>query len=119
MATVVRAELSPKNKHWIDKHRYYELKHFCLQYPVWKKSYLALDGMSNRPADLQTFTTNTSNGDPTARCAMAKSFYSDRMKMIERCAVKADRACIFERYSFHNMLRQPRQTGRIIKRRTV
>ena len=32
-----RPELSKKSPYWIDKHRYYELKHFCLQYPLWKK----------------------------------------------------------------------------------
>lgn len=37
MATVIRAEISRKNKYWINKHRYYELKHFCLQYPIWKQ----------------------------------------------------------------------------------
>ena len=45
-ATVLRPELSPKNKYHIDKHRYYELKHFCLQYPEWKKSYSAFDDTS-------------------------------------------------------------------------
>ena len=39
MATVIRAELSKNNKYWISKHRYYELKHFCLQYPEWQKEY--------------------------------------------------------------------------------
>ena len=32
MGTTLRAELSEKNPYWIEKHRYYELKHFCLQY---------------------------------------------------------------------------------------
>ena len=41
MATNIRAKLSEKNKYWIDKHRHYELKHFCLQYPSWKKAYYA------------------------------------------------------------------------------
>lgn len=36
----LKAELSKKNKYYIPKHRYYELKHFCLQYPEWKKQYL-------------------------------------------------------------------------------
>lgn len=27
-------ELSEKNPYWIERHRYYELKHFCLQYPI-------------------------------------------------------------------------------------
>lgn len=40
MSTVLRAELSRKNRYWISKHRYYELKHFCLQYPEWKKFHL-------------------------------------------------------------------------------
>ena len=26
-----------ENPYWIERHRYYELKHFCLQYPIWKK----------------------------------------------------------------------------------
>ena len=46
MVTVLRPELSPKNKYHIDKHRYYELKHFCLQYSEWKKSYSAFDDTS-------------------------------------------------------------------------
>ena len=39
MATVIRPEISEKSKYYIDKHRYYELKHFCLQYKEWKKGY--------------------------------------------------------------------------------
>lgn len=35
MATVIIPELSKKNKYYIPKHRYYELKHFCLQYGDW------------------------------------------------------------------------------------
>ena len=46
MATVIRAEISEKNKYWIDKHRHYELKHFCLQYPSWKKAYADFDDTS-------------------------------------------------------------------------
>ena len=33
MATTIRPEVSTRNPFWINKHRYYELKHFCLQYP--------------------------------------------------------------------------------------
>lgn len=32
----VRTELSKKSKWYISKHRYYELYHWCLQYPEWK-----------------------------------------------------------------------------------
>lgn len=56
MATEIRPELSEKNPYWIGKHRYYELKHFCLQYPIWKKAYNALLGLSSRPNDLDKTT---------------------------------------------------------------
>lgn len=36
MRNDMRPELSQKNPYWIGKHRYYELKHFCLQYPIGK-----------------------------------------------------------------------------------
>lgn len=33
----VRSELSGRNPSAISGHRYYELRHWCLQYPDWKK----------------------------------------------------------------------------------
>lgn len=44
-----RAQLSAKNPCHIPKHRYYELKHFCLQYPDWKKALVLLDGWNTEP----------------------------------------------------------------------
>ena len=35
MGTDIRPEISKRNRYWISRHRYYELKHFCLQYPDW------------------------------------------------------------------------------------
>ena len=68
MATEIRPELSEKNPYWIGKHRYYELKHFCLQYPIWKKAYNALLGLSSRPNDLDIFVKSGQvRSDPTAR----------------------------------------------------
>ncbi len=90
MGTTIRPELSEKNPYWIEKHRYYELKHFCLQYPIWKKAYLALDGLAKRPADLSLFTSQHNLGDPTARCAEARAFYSDRINMVKKVALETD-----------------------------
>ena len=42
MSTLIRPELSETNRYWIEKHRYYELKHFCLQYPLWRHAYNSL-----------------------------------------------------------------------------
>lgn len=41
MSTDIRSEISKKNKYWISKERYLELKHFCLQYPEWKKKVIS------------------------------------------------------------------------------
>lgn len=90
MGTVIRPEISEKSKYWIDKHRHYELKHFCLQYPRWKKAYLA----ASEPIRISS-TTNTSStnipGDPTGRNATAKVYYMERIKLIEETAKNADK----------------------------
>lgn len=90
MATTIRAELSEKNPYWIEKHRYYELKHFCLQYPIWKKIYRSLDGLSGHSTDFTTMVVKSTLGDPTAKIGMTKVYYSDRMKMLERTASRTD-----------------------------
>lgn len=56
MSKLSKPELSQKNPYWIEKHRYYELKHFCLQYPIWKKAYNSLDGVSKKPENLLIFS---------------------------------------------------------------
>lgn len=90
MATTVRPEVSKKNPYYINRERYYELKHFCKQYPIWKEAYIALDGLSRRPADLELFVKPTQTSDPTERCAEAREFYLRRMNMVEQCAHDAD-----------------------------
>lgn len=92
MATTVRPEVSKKNPYYIERERYYELKHFCRQYPIWKKAYDALDGLSRRPADLELFSKPGQTSDPTARCAEAREYYSTRMEMVEKCAKEASPA---------------------------
>lgn len=89
MGTTIRPELSEKNPYWIEKHRYYELKHFCLQYPIWRKARAALSGLSQRPIDTVIFSKNF--GDPTAKCAEAMAFYSERMELVEKAAEETDR----------------------------
>ena len=88
MGTTIRPELSTKNPYWIEKHRYYELKHFCLQYPVWKKAYASLNVLAARPMDLAIFKTTLSN--PTAKCALARAYYAARMEMVQNVAKKTD-----------------------------
>ena len=89
MATLIRPEISTKNKYYIDKHRHYELKHFCLQYPVWKRTYNALGELKSSLAGNDIPQSNLP-GDPTAKCAIKRSYYSERIELVERMAFEAD-----------------------------
>lgn len=89
MATVIRAKISEKNKYWIDKHRHYELKHFCLQYPYWKKTYTELDGFKGK-SDESIYSGLRTPGDPTGRYAEMRTLYLERMDLVKRTAFEAD-----------------------------
>ena len=90
MATVIRPEVSEKNKYWIDKHRHYELKHFCLQYPEWKKACTEFSDDSIPLSMIERVPTGNLPGDPTAKRAMMKAYYSDKIALIEKAALETD-----------------------------
>ena len=88
MATIIRPEISKKNKYWIDKHRHYELKHFCLQYPSWKREYS--DGIGIGGSSIEKMPKSNIPGDPTSRQAMRRAYYLKKIKLIEYLAMEAD-----------------------------
>lgn len=90
MTTLIRPEISQRNKYWIDKHRHYELKHFCLQYPTWKRTYIALNDLGISLSKIERESTTNIPGDPTAKCAMKKAYYKERINLVERIAMEAD-----------------------------
>lgn len=90
MATVIRPEISEKNKYWIDKHRHYELKHFCLQYPEWKKAYAEFNDVSIPLSMMERIPTSNIPGDPTAKRALMRTYYSEKIKLIEKIALETD-----------------------------
>lgn len=55
----------------LSRHRFCELKHFCLQYPEWKQRYLAVKGKAE---------------DPTADTAVKKTEYMSAIELIETTA---------------------------------
>lgn len=91
MTTNIRANISEKNKYWIDKHRHYELKHFCLQYPMWKKAYSDLSDPNMPLSTIEKVPTSNLPGDPTSKRAMMKLHYADKIQLIEKAAKEADR----------------------------
>ena len=87
MGTVIRPELSKKSKYWLERHRYYELKHFCLQYSSWKKELAALDGYF---AAGTVRVNEGKTGDPTAAEVEHREYYRDRIDMVEQVARDTD-----------------------------
>lgn len=88
MSTTIRSEISKKNIYWIERHRYYELKHFCLQYPLWKKAYSEIDGLCRQYDDPIKKTSYSTS--PTEKLAEDMLYYSERMNMVERAAFDTD-----------------------------
>ena len=91
MGTVIRPVISKDNPNYISKHRYYELKHFCLQYPEWKKEYHKLEfmGIPNSP---YVFSRMSDISDPTARLALIKTIYYDWMDTVDAAADLTDKS---------------------------
>lgn len=83
MSTDIRPAISHRNKYYISKDRYYELKHFCLQYPEWKSDYIRISECPITRYELE---------DPTGRVATVLADLENRMNLVEECARQADSA---------------------------
>ena len=90
MTTVISPELSKKNKYHIPKHRYYELKHFCLQYNDWKKAYSEIEYLRSSTYDNAIFRREDEISNPTYELAEQKLLYFEKMKVIEQTAIATD-----------------------------
>ena len=90
MSTVIRPKISEKSKYYIDKHRYYELKHFCLQYNEWKKAYASCNDAIIFASKFERESSTNIPSDITAKYGMMKAHYDRRIKLIERCSFEAD-----------------------------
>ncbi len=91
MSTVIRSEISKKNKYYLSKHRNLELRHFCLQYPEWEKGYKCalLSGESKMSGFERVQVSELS--DPTFEAARMASWYSVRMKLVKGIAESVDK----------------------------
>lgn len=84
-----RAELSPKNKHYIEKHRYYELRHFCRQYDIWRKAANALLTYSKSPSQMAVLGKRRGWDDPVAKVVEARESFVRRMGLVDEALDKA------------------------------
>ena len=84
MGTNIRSEISKKNRYWIPKHRYLELKHFCLQYPKWKQ-----DVREYVWRNSDVIVTGNEWSDPTFRAVEKRELANKYISMVEKCAKSA------------------------------
>jgi len=88
MSTTIRAEISKNGKWYISKHRYYELKHFCLQYDEWKEALESLTPVRSLSIDISIGGDYT--GDKTGDIAVRRAMIRSHMEMVEQAAIGAD-----------------------------
>lgn len=88
MSTELKPELSTKSKYWIERHRYYELKHFCLQYNIWKRIVDTLEqdieSYSSGSVSDNVIVSTTNVSKPTEAFALRKVYYQNRIDMVEQ-----------------------------------
>ena len=88
MGTSIRPEVSKKNKYYISKHRYYELKHYCMQYQDWRRSLETINQYPKQAFDKVIFNTDTT--DPVFKLVEARSYYEDRLNSLDSIASTID-----------------------------
>lgn len=90
MSTNIRPAVSKNNQYYISKDRYYELKHFCLQYPEWKHIYSSLSP-TRCYAGIHKCEPGKGHSTPTENIAVERAAYSERISMIEKIAEETDK----------------------------
>ena len=86
MSTKIRPEISKRKPYYISKHRFYELKHFCLQYKEWKKELNDISIPSSNSLDGKVHTPGGSAKDPVLESVMRRELLTDKIHMVRKAA---------------------------------
>lgn len=86
MSTNIRPEVSEKKDYWISKHRYYELKHFCMQLPEWRRELKMVDGYPKKASSYAKKFLMKTIPDPAEAAAAMREYYQIRIDMVEGTA---------------------------------
>lgn len=86
----LKPELSKKSQYYLPPHRFYELRHFCLQYRDWKKQLIML-GSKQTPEFLERFQRASETPNPTERIAVMRAALSENVRIVEQAAKEADK----------------------------
>lgn len=72
-----------KIEDYLSKHRFYELKHFCLQYNEWKRLYFSRVGYPTKCSEPPS--------DTTSRDGISRADLSYRMQLVEETCTETNR----------------------------
>lgn len=90
MSTTIRPSISKKRTYYISKHRYYELKHFCLQYHEWKNLIFSPAGFSSKSLEWHP-KKDKSLIDPTYDEVCFREEAKKNIEMVEEAAKDTDK----------------------------
>lgn len=88
----LKNELSPKSRYHLSKHRYLELKHFCLQYEEWKER---LKEISEIQAHEIRMKGSDGVSNETERIAIERTVLVNHIELVERTCMEADKSLWF------------------------
>lgn len=88
MGTTIRPKISEDRPEYISKHRYYELKHFCLQFREWERAHAYL--VSGILPSGFSKTHGNWPSDRTGGIASLAAGYSKKLDMVRDSAHEAD-----------------------------
>lgn len=88
MTTILTPEISKKKPYYISKHRYYELKHFCLQYPEWEREAKLYSLHSTSVISISG--SQVEFNDPTGEAASNLSYINKCIDAVNACCDAAD-----------------------------
>ncbi len=78
-----------EKKYDVNKHRFLELYHFCMQYNEWKDE-LKYKTDTVKSIEVTDMPTSHGNGDATASLAIRRADLQRKCELIEQTAIEAD-----------------------------
>ena len=90
MGTTIRPEVSQSNEYWIPRDRYYELQHFCLQYPSWVEFCREADSTSKIRFDKPLSKKIYGHSDPVLYAVELRERYFSYIHIVETAASETD-----------------------------
>ena len=88
MSTIIRPVIAANKPYYISKHRYYELKHHCLQYKEWKEKILEKNFLKNKNNFKNFFIYNNFYSE-VENIAIQNAGLKSQMELIEKCCEEA------------------------------